>query len=362
MAYGTSHYGTAIYGALGEEEDMSASADCSISWAKETTYGTFVTPTRSTEFISAPFQWNKNRNDGKGMRVGSIVKRASRTTVTSASGSGGIDMLLASRGLGLLWEAFCGNSVSNLVSGSTYQQLHKLATAQGQLSVQKGTYNAGTNSIDPESFTGAVLTGIEIDSPNGEDIKIKWTFGSIKDIQTATAYTAVTGLYPASTSDEVFAFRHATLSIGGTLTAPTTTTLASSTGAISSCLRSFNLKLEREMSSSGFCYGQGGRISKPTTKGIKISGTFSAQYDGTAFRDAFLADTPLPLLFSLTGDQALSTGNTGYQFALPQIRLDGDLPASNEGGEIVVSYPFEGYHDTTTEPVWVVARTADAAL
>ena len=62
----------------------------------------------------------------------------------------------------------------------------------GQLS-GRGTKQRGHQPIDPESFTGAVLTGIEIDSPNGEDIKIKWTFGSIKDIQTATAYTAVTG-------------------------------------------------------------------------------------------------------------------------------------------------------------------------
>ena len=362
MAYGTSNYGTAIYGALGEEEDMAASADCSISWAKENTYGTFTTPTRSTEFLTESLGWTKNRNDGKGMRVGSIVDRASRTVVTSASGAGDIDMLLASRGLGLLWEAFCGNSVSNLVSGSTYQQLHKLATSQGQLSLQKGVFNAGTNTIDPLSFTGAVLTGFELDSPNGEDVKVKWTFGSIKDVQTATAYTAVTGLYPAATSDETFGFRHATLSVGGTLTAPTTTALASSTGAISSCLRSFNLKVERDMSSNGFCYGQGGRISKPTTKRINISGSFSALYDSTSFRDAFLADTPLPVLFNLTGDQALSTGNAGYQFVLPHTRLEGELPNSNEGDEIVVAHSFKGFHDTTTEPVWVVARTADAAL
>ena len=101
------------------------------------------------------------------------------------------------------------------------------------------------------------------------------------------------------------------------------------------------------MSSNGFCYGQGGRISKPTTKRINISGSFSALYDSTSFRDAFLADTPLPVLFNLTGDQALSTGNTGYQFVLPHTRLEGELPNSNEGDEIVVAHSFRG---STTPP------------
>ena len=340
---------------------MPAPADCSISWAKETTYGTFVTPTRSTEFLTENLQWEKQVNQGQGMRVGSLVDRANRRVVTAAAGAGDVDMLLASRGQGLLWEALMGNSVSNLVSGSTYQQLHKVATAQGQLSVQKGVYNHGTGAIDPLSFTGVLVKSVELDSPNGEDIKVKWTF-DIKDLATATAYAAVTGLYPSATSDESFGFRHAALAVGGTLTAPTNTALASSSGAVSSCLKSFNLKLERDLSDSGPCYGQGGRKSKPATKRFMISGAFSALYDQTTLRDAFLADTALPLLFTITGDLALSTGNTGYQFALPHIKLEGELPNANEGDEILVNHSFKGLHDTTTEPVFVVARTADTAL
>lgn len=340
---------------------MPASADCSVAWAKETTYGTFVTPTRSTEFLTESLGWEKGVNEGKGMRVGSLVDRSSRRAMTSGQGSGDLDMLLASRGLGLLFEALMGNSASTLVSGTTYQQLHKVSTSQGQLSVQKGVYRSGADVIDPLSFTGCLVKSVEVDSPNGEDVKVKWTF-DIKDYSTATAYTAVTGLYPAATADEAFGFRHGTLSVGGTLTAPTASALASSTGAISSCIRSFNLKLERDLSNGGPCYGQGGRKSKPTTKRFNISGSFTALYDTVSFRDAFLADTRLPLLFSLTGDQALSTGFTSYQFALPAIVLEGELPSSNEGDEILVSHTFKGLHDTTTEPVFVVARTADAAL
>ena len=340
---------------------MPAATDCSIAWAKEPTFGTFVTPTRSAEYTSESLQWEKTVNQGRGMRVGSLVDRSTRRAVTGGMGSGDLEMLLPARGLGLLWEALLGSSASTLVSGSTYQQWHRLVGAQGQLSVQKGIYRAGANVIDPLSFSGVTVKGVEIDSPNGEDIKVKWTL-DIRDVSTVVAYTDVVSLYPSSISDEVFGFRHAALSVGGTLTAPTATDLASSSGAVSSCLRSFNLKIERDYSAGGFCYGQGGRKSKPTSKGVNISGAFTALYDNTTYRDAFLADTAMPVLFTLTGDQSLSTGKTGYQFALPDVRLEGELPNANDGDEIVVSHSFKGLHLESTEPLFVTCRTADTAL
>lgn len=340
---------------------MPMSADCSVAWAKEVTYGTFVAPTRATEFLTESLGWEKQVNQGQGMRVGSIVDRASRRAMTSASGAGDLDMNLASRGLGVLWENLLGSSVSTVVSGATYQQLHKVVSSQGSLSVQKGIYNAGTDAIDAFSFSGGLVKSVEIASPNGEDIKVKWTF-DFRDLSTAAAYTAVTGLYPAATADEAYGFRHAALSVGGTLTAPTTTALATSTGAVSGCLRSFNLKIERDLTENGFCFGQGGRKSKPSTKRVNISGSFTALYDTVQYRNAFLADTAMPMLFNVTGDQALSTGFTGFQVALPHTRLEGAVPTSNEGDEITVQHDFKALHDTSTEPLWVVVRTADTAL
>ena len=149
---------------------MSASADCSISWAKENTYGTFVTPTRSTEFITESLGWPKPQRRQR-MRVGSIVDRASRTVVTSASGAGDIDMLLASRGLGLLWEAFCGNSVNNLVSGprtSSSTSWHQPGTA-----VPAGRVQRGTNTIDPLVHRRGSSPGSNSPRPTAKTSKIK---------------------------------------------------------------------------------------------------------------------------------------------------------------------------------------------
>ena len=340
---------------------MPAATDCSIAFAKESTYGTFVNPVRAVEFLTESLGWEKNVNQGGGMRVGSLVDRSTRRAVTSASGSGDVSMPLTARGLGLLWEALLGSSASNVVTGATYQQLHKLVASQGALSVQKGIYRAGADVIDPLSFAGAVVKSVQLDSPNGEDIKVTWTF-DIRDLQTTVPYVSVVALYPAAATDEAFGFRHATLSIGGTLTAPTTTALASSTGAPSTCLRAFNLKIERDLTDNGFCFGQGGRKSKPSTKKVMITGSFDALYDTTAYRDAFLADTRQGLLFDITGDQDLSTGKNRFQVALPDVRLNGALPNANDGDEIVVTHDFAGLHDTTTEPLWVVTRTADTAL
>ena len=120
---------------------------------------------------------------------------------------------------------------------------------------------------------------------------MKWTFGSIKDIQTATAYTAVTGLYPASTSDDVrVPARH-----------PVHRWHPDRTDHDhAGVLDRRDLLMPAEFQPQGRARDEQQRVllraGRPHLEadhqGINISGSFSAQYDGTAFRDAFLADTP----------------------------------------------------------------------
>ena len=115
------------------------------------------------------------------------------------------------------------------------------------------------------------------------------------------------------------------------------------------------------MSSNGSATGRAAASRSRPPSGSTSPASFSALYDSTSFRDAFLADTPCRSLFSLTGDRALSTGNAGYQFVLPHTRLEGEPPNSNEGDEIgcpLVQGVPRHHHRAGV----VVARTADAAL
>ena len=54
---------------------MTTMQDCSIGLAKETTYGTGVTPTKFPEFLDESLAWNPTFVQGAGMRVGSRVAR-----------------------------------------------------------------------------------------------------------------------------------------------------------------------------------------------------------------------------------------------------------------------------------------------
>ena len=94
----------------------------------------------------------------------------------------------------------------------------------------------------------------------------------------------------------------------------------------------------------------------------EITGSLVVEYDSATFRDAILADTPMSLILNFTGG-ALSAGTEQLQVVLPEIKLDGKLPAANGGDEILLEIDFTVLDNlSAAQPMWVVCRTADAAL
>ena len=336
---------------------MTTFQDLSIGWSNESTYKTYVAPAIHTEFIDETLDWQKGIVNGKGLRVGSRVLRSTRRVYHSGMGSGDVSMQIATKGLGKLWGAATGSGTSTLVAGSTYQQNFVLGDAPNSLTVQKGTVEVGA-TVDPVSFLGCMVTDFEIASPNRADVTAKFTF-DIGDYTTAQSY--VTPAYPSSVS--VFNWGQATVSLGGTLTAPTTTALGSVAGPTTVGIRSFDVKVKRNLAIDRFNYGASGRKSKPTVGMTDISGSVVVEYDGTTIRDAFLGDTDQTLVATFTGATALSTGFEQFQVVLPTVRLEGALPKSNAGDLIQVTHNFTALDNTTTaQPIWIVQRTADTAL
>lgn len=334
---------------------MATFQDCSLGMVKEGSYGTNTTVTRWLEFVDETLDYNKEIKQGQGLRVGTRVARSARRVPVTTDAGGDITVELISKGLGILLEACFGTSAVNLVAGSTYQHMFTLGDLLPSLTIQKGIVDTA-GAVNPHTFLGCTIDSWEIDCGNGEIANLKATVDA-KDVVTATAYAAPS--YAAGAN--LFTFKDGAISTG-TLTAPTTTTIASAATPIAS-VRSFNLKGSNNVAGDRYMLGGGGKKAKPTVGLREITGSAEVEYDSALFRDAVLADSAMSLVLTFTGTGALSTGFETLQIVLPEVKFDGKLPASNAGELITISTEFTVLDNlTAAQPIWVILRTSDAAI
>lgn len=334
---------------------MATFQDCSVGIGVESTYKTGVTPTRWFEFLDEALGWNKNIVQGQGLRVGSRVARSARRVVPTADGGGDITLELSSKGLGLFLQAMFGTGVSTLVSGSTQQQLFTLGDTPNSLTVQKGIVQVG-GTVDAYTFLGCMIESWELTIPNAGIATLKLTLDA-GDLTTATAYTAPS--YPAAPVN-LYHFANASIATG-TLTAPTTTALASAATPLAS-VRSLVISCNNNLTTDRYNMGGSGRKDKPTVGLREISGTAVIEYAATTFRDAVLNETAMALVATLTAG-ALSTGVETFQIVLPEAKFDAEIAKTNGTDLINQSMSFQVLDNlTAAQPIWAVTRTADTTL
>lgn len=333
---------------------MTSFQDAALIGKKETTYKTGVVGDRSFEFVDESLGWNKNIKQGQGLRAGTRVARSARRVVPTAEGKGDWSLECISKGMGYLWEWCLGAGSATLVSGTTYQHVFTLSDTPPSWTFQKQLPELG-GTIDAYTYLGAMIDKWELNCPNGDIATLKMSL-DIGDITTATG--AFTNAYPASAN--LFHFGNGSIA-NGVLTAPTSTALATGSTPLAS-VRSFNLAVNNNLSDDRYNLGGAGRKDKPTPGLRDISGSIVVEYTNTTFRDAVLNETPMPLILNLTAG-ALSAGTETLQVVLPECKFDGELPKTNGTDLITVPLQFSVLDNlTAAQPIWVVTRTADAAL
>lgn len=338
---------------------MAALTDSSIGIGVESVYGTSVTPTRWYEFLSESFDYDKTVVQGKGMRVGAKVARSGRRVITKYSAGGKIELEVPTKGMGLLWQAALGTGVSNLISGSAYQQQFTLgATVPSSLTVQKGVIAAdAAGTVQPYTFKGAVCAGWELKASAGDVVTASFDFDA-RDMATATAYTAPT--YPAAPVN-LYHFAQGAITIGGTVTAPTTTTLATGGTSVAN-VRDFSLQGDNGVSGDRYTFGNAGLKSQPAWGERKIKGKMTVEVTDTTLRDAVIADTPLAVVLTFTSTETLSSGVAQMQVVLSEVKFSGNMPTAKTD-VATMSLDFDVLDNlTAAQPIYIIHRTADTAL
>lgn len=335
---------------------MATQQDCSIGFGVESSFKTYTTPTRWLEIIGdESLGWNKNVKQSEGLKVGSRVARSRRRTIPTADGGGDINFEAQSKGMGLIWRAILGAGTSTNVSGATYQQNFTMNSATpDSVTIQKGIPLAD-GTVTATTFLGCVSTGWEFSCPNGDIARLKTSWDAA-DITTAESYVAPS----YATTSNLFHFANGTI-YTGTLTAPTSTALASATEEVAG-VRSFSVGNNNNPDVGRFNFGGSGRKDKALWGVGQITGSLEAEYVNTDFRDAVLDDSPMALLLEFTAG-SLSTGLETLQVVIPEVKFDSELAKMNGGELVIQNMSFMGLdNEVAAQPIYVVHRTSDTAL
>lgn len=330
----------------------------SLNFRQEATYGTYIAPNRAFEFDDEDLDFKPNWSDGQGLRVGALTDLDYRSVETSRQGDGGVTIAAQTKGLGILLDAAHGVSTSTLVAGSTYQQVHQLALNPASLCIQKGIPQTTAGTVDALSFLGCMVDSWGFDGGNDAVPTFNFKF-DVRDIDSLQSFAALA--YPTLLPTSIYSFEHAAAGYGGTLTAPTTTALA--TGATAnSTLRDFKFDVNNNLIRRPNV-GLAGLTAKPQVGRRQVTGSFTAEYENmTSFLADYRANTSRPLVVTYTSAEALSTGFATLQFVLPAIKLRSAVPKANGDETITVEHSFKAYSTAATPALYTVVRTSDTAI
>lgn len=340
--------------------------DHSVGMALETTFATSATPTRFNEWTPGNgIDFDPKVSETQGIRQGSHFDRQGRRVPVIGQGSGSIQMDILSKGMGLWWQWAMGTGASALVSGSTQQQLFTTVLPGGttlkSATIQEGIVQATAGQIDAYTYLGCTCKGFEIACSSSSPLaSVKFDVDA-KALATGTAYA--TPSY-ASAPLTVFNFGALTATIGGTLTEPTTTVLGSAATPTTLNVRGVTITVDNAIDDGRWVPGS---RNQPTVGDRMATIKMDVEYDaftGTQLRDAYIAQTSIgPGIFTWTGN-TITGGVETLQTVAPALLINsGAIPIPSDDKTIITSIECKVMDNlTASQPLWIVARTLDAAL
>jgi hypothetical protein len=345
---------------------VSTQLDCSIGIKKETVYGTAVTVDRHLEFLTESLDYTQTFVQGAGLRQGSRVPRSQRRSVGSIAASGAIGFEAFSRGMGVLFEAAIGQGTATIASAPAYQQLFTPGTVADPLpsyTIQKGIPLVGGGAAQPYTFSGMQCNTLEVTCDTGGIVNVNTEWIG-KDMVTATAYASP--VYPLATNGNIWTFANGAVTMGGTVTAPTTTALATG-GTTVANVSSASVKWNNNLDEGGRFLGGNGKISRrPVIQYTEdsITGSLTFEFSDTVATTNYLSQGDLALVLNFVGSTTIvTTYFPTLQVYIPCIRLDGEVPKTNGGNVVSVTSPFHGFDNSVaTSPIYIAYITADTTI
>ncbi|MGV9755437.1 phage tail tube protein [Streptomyces tricolor] len=304
--------------------------------AAESTYGTFVAPTKFLEFTKESLVLKKTTAQSTGIASGRLMALSSRRVVTRKEVSGSIDLEVTNKGQGLLLQALMGTSVTPVQQGATaaYLQTHTLADTAGKsLTVQKGVpLTSGT--VTDKTFLGCKVTSAEFSCEVGGMLTATYEFdGKDCDEGQTLAAASYSNMSP---------FHFGQMAVkSGTFGAET---------ALDG-IRKVSVKIERPQDTERFYANQAALKKEPITNDlVRITGTLETDYVSTALDDLHTSDAATSLVWEFTGPLIAATFYETFRITLAAVKLDEGPPVVDGYGVVKPTFNFTALYDGTNLP------------
>lgn len=299
----------------------------SVGLAKETVYGTFVSPTRWVEVRDAKMQNRPHISQGTGLAAGRIVDLGSRRRATWFDAGGTIDMEFLNQSMALLLVNAMGSSATLAQIGTTaaYQLTANLGAPDNQnyFSMQVNAPDAGGN-IKQQNYHGCKIT------------KASWTIDMTNPLMVSYDIdsqqwenTTAAGTPSYTTNTRTFTFQGMSFKVG-----------AFGSEATIDGVKKMTVNLERGMTTERIYMGQSTKAEPLSNAVVKISG--SADVDLTTSNksvlwDIFNTQTAVPsIVMQFTGNAITGSASTDTFTLNPtNVFVDSGGTPELDGPEIV---------------------------
>ena len=307
-----------------------------IGFSAETTYGTFVAPSKYIEFTKESLALKKTTAQSAGIAAGRLLALSSRRVVTRREVQGSFDFEVVNKNMGLLVQALMGTSVTPVQQGAgpAYLQTHTLADTFGKsLTIQKGV-PLTTGTVTDKTFLGCKVTSGEFSCEVGGMLTATFEVdGKDCDEGQTLATASYSNMAP-------FHFGQMALKTG---------VFASETALDG--IRKVSVKIERPQDVERFYANASALKKEPISNDlVKISGTLETDYVATTLDDLHTSDGATSLVWEFVGANIATTYYDTFRVTLPAIKLDEGPPTVDGYGVVKPTFNFVGLYDGTNQP------------
>ena len=307
-----------------------------IGIAAESSYGTFVAPSKFLEFTKESLALKKTTAQSAGIAAGRLMALASRRVLTRKEVQGTLEMEVTNKGMGLPLQTLMGTTVTPVQQGATaaYLQTHTLASVAGKsLVIQKGVpLTSGT--VTDKTFVGCKITSGEFSCGVGEMLTASFEIDG-KDCDESQTLAAAS--YSAMSP---FHFGQMALKAG---------TFGAETALDG--IRKVSVKVERPQDVDRFYANQSALKREPIENDqVKITGSLESDYVATTLDDLHTSDGGTSLVWEFVGPLIASTFFETFRITLPVVKLDEGPPVVDGFGVVKPTFNFTALYDLTNLP------------
>ena len=301
--------------------------------APESTYGTYVAPTRFYEAKSAKVSKVKNTASWDGLAAGRQVMRQDGRVVTTKAATVAVpELVVTQKDMGLILNQIFGGTVTPIVDGATasFTQTHTLVDPFGKsATIQSGVPQTG-GTVVPQSALGAKLDDVEFACEVDGLLTMNANFDA-RDVTESQTLAAASYASPR----RPFHFGQMAVLAGSSVGA------ATAAGGV----RKVTCKIDRKLKTDMFYANNAGLKDQPVQNDfVEVTGVISADYKTAAdWADRFRDDTGFALVLKWVGPLIASTFFETFELDLPAVFLDGDTPG--------IDGPYRVYFDLTNSQV-----------